>query len=326
MQAIDVSVIIPTYNRLSMLKEALESVFSQDFQGAVEVIVVDDNSQDGTPEFIQQQYPDVHLIRLEQNLGAYGARNRAILISQGQYIAFLDSDDLWQPNYLKTQIDALAGKEKCFCISAVVDWRVAEDQRRILLPNPNLEKYSSPLHHLLAEGSFICTPSAVVFPRQVFTEIGLFDAAYRVSGDNDLYIRCLLQGYQPICTELPTVMRRIHDQGQATNWSNLSIRKQGRLRQIAKYYPLAKTSFDLPSINLIRAELHALYASRYYLRQRNFLDWLDSSLRSVYHAPRYGLSNMKKDIRFYINHYLLRNFQTRVKKKFFNLFKITHHA
>lgn len=321
MQTADVSVIIPTYNRVSMLEEALNSVLSQDFDGVIDVIVVDDNSQDGTSEFVKRRYPQIRLISLKQNVGAYVARNQAIQASQSQYIAFLDSDDLWEPNYLSMQIAALTDQQRGFAVSAVIDWRTIENQKWIVLPKPNLEKYNSPLHHLLAEGSFICTPSAVVFPRKVFDEVGLFDGTYRVSGDNDFYIRCLLNDYQPIYTEQPIVIRRIHDQGQATNWSNLNIRKTCRLKQINKYYALATMRDELPSIQVIRSQVHALYASRYYLRQRNLSAWLGSSLRSVYNDPGYGLLNMWQDTKHYVNHYILRDFQARVKKKLFNLFR-----
>ena len=93
-----------------MLEEALASVFKQEFDGTVEVIVVDNNSQDSTPEVVGQKYPDVHLISLKKNVGAYVSRNRALLEAKGKYIAFLDSDDIWKTNYLKTQIAALQGK------------------------------------------------------------------------------------------------------------------------------------------------------------------------------------------------------------------------
>lgn len=326
MPTADVTVIIPTYNRLSMLLEALESVFVQDFDGAVDVIVVDDNSQDGTSEFVKERYPDVHLISFKQNSGAYVARNQAILASNSQYIAFLDSDDLWHPTYLKTQIAALAGQEKCFCASAVVDWQTVENQKSIVLPEPNLEKYSSPLHHLLAEGSFVCTPSAVVFPRRVFNEVGLFDPNYRISGDNDLYIRCLLQGYRLICTESPIVTRRRHDQGQATDWSNLRIRKRNRLRQVEHHHHLAKQCFILPPIHVVRAQVHGFYASHYYIRQRKILSWLNSSLCAVCNSPECGLPNLWRDVHFCVNHFILRDLQPRLKRKFFDLFGIVHSA
>jgi hypothetical protein len=165
-----------------------------------------------------------------------------------------------------------------------------------------------------------------VFPRQLFDEIGLFDASYRVSGDNDLYIRCLLNDYQLICNSIPAVIRRIHDQGQATNWNNLGIRKQCRLKQINKYHHQAARCSQLPPMRFVRAQVHALYASRYYLRQRNFLAWLDSSLRAVYNAPVYGFSCMQQDIDYYIHHYILQNFRSRVKRKIFSWFKFMRNA
>lgn len=326
MPTADVSVIIPTYNRVSMLLEALDSVFSQDYNGVVDVIVVDDNSQDGTSEIVKERYPAVHLISLQQNVGAYAARNQAILASSGQYVAFLDSDDLWEPDYLRTQLVALAGQERCFCASAVIDWQTVQNQKTIVFPEPNLEKYSSPLHHLLAEGSFICTPSAVVFPRRIFAEVGLFDQAYRISGDNDFYIRSLLKGYQLICTEQPIVTRRRHDRGQATDWSNLKTRKRIRLKQVEQHYHLAEQCFSLPPAHVVRAQVHGLYASRYYVRQRKILPWFNSSLCAVYNAPKYGLSNLWQDIRFYISHFILRDFQSRLKRKVFGLFGVVRSA
>src|SRR5687768_2408040 len=99
----DVSIIIPTYNRLSMLEEALGSVLSQEFDGSVEIIVVDDHSQDGTSDKIRQEYGAVHVIQLEENIGNYAARNLGLTRARGKYVAFLDDDDLWEPTYLRTQ-------------------------------------------------------------------------------------------------------------------------------------------------------------------------------------------------------------------------------
>jgi acetyltransferase-like isoleucine patch superfamily enzyme/GT2 family glycosyltransferase len=277
-----------------MLEEALASVISQDFAGVVEIIVVDDNSQDGTSEIVKR-YTNVHLISLKQNVGVYAARNRALLVAKGKYIAFLDSDDLWETNYLKTQIAALAGKERCFCASALVAWDTVTDQKKIRLQKPNLVKFTSLIHQLLCEGSFIITLSSVVFPQQVFDEIGLFDETYRVGGDNDLYTRCLLAGYQLIFTELPLVIYRKHDKGKLTDPKNLELRKKGRIERLNKY-PLIEKCVGKGSRRRIRAEIHASFASQYF-KTKHFLRWLISSLESAYNAsPVYALSNMKNDI------------------------------
>jgi glycosyltransferase involved in cell wall biosynthesis len=279
-----------------MLEEAVASVFSQDFDGVIEIIVVDDNSQDGTPEIVRQKYPSVHLISLKQNVGAYVTRNRALLEAKGKYIAFLDSDDLWETNYLKTQIAALEGKERCFCVSNLVVWDTAKDQKWISVQKPDLKKYTSPIHHLLV-GSFIYSPSSVVIPRQAFDEVGLFDETIRVGGDSDLYARCIVSAYNPIFTELPVAIRRKHGKGHLTDAKNLEIRKKGRFLRIDKLYPLIEGRFDIAPIRRIYAEIHADFA-RQYFKNNYFLHWLTSSIASAQNAsPRYALFNMISDIK-----------------------------
>jgi glycosyltransferase involved in cell wall biosynthesis len=293
----DVSVIIPTYNRISMLEEALVSVLYQDFDGVVEIIVVDDNSSDGTSEIVSQKYPNIRLISLKHNVGAYVARNLALKEARGKYIAFLDSDDLWETNHLKTQLAALEDNERCFCVSGLVIWNTVKDRKNTILQKPNLKRYTSPLHQLLVNFSFIHTPSSVVFPRQIFSEVGLFDETYRISGDNDFYIRCLLADYNPIFTELPTAIFRVHDRGRMTNIKNLEIRIKIKLARAEQFYPLVEKCTDIVPIEQIYAEIYANYASSYF-RHKNFQQWLSLSIESARHANFfYALSSMIYDIR-----------------------------
>lgn len=99
-----ISVVIPTYNRLSYLREALQSVFTQT-RPADEIIVVDDGSSDGTAEALADFVSTVPLrIISQQNAGQAAARNRGILAAQGTWVAFLDSDDLWMPRKLEEQM------------------------------------------------------------------------------------------------------------------------------------------------------------------------------------------------------------------------------
>lgn len=291
----DVTVVIPTHNRILMLEEALASVFSQEFDGVIEIIVVDDNSQDGTSTIISQKYPDVHLISLKQNVGAYAARNRAITEAKGKYIAFLDSDDLWESKYLKTQIAGLSGRECCFCISDIIIWNTAKNQKQVWSQKPNLEKYTSLLHHLLV-GSFIYTPSSVVIPRQAFAEVGLFDETIRVGEDAALYERCIGFGYSPIFTDLPVAIKRKHGREHLTNASNLKVRKKQRLLRVNKIYPLLAENYNLVPLQRICAEIHTEFASHYF-GNKFFLHWLASSLASVRYASMgYALFNMKRNV------------------------------
>jgi len=98
-----VSVIIPTYNRLPMLKEAVDSVLAQDFED-MELTVVDDGSTDGTAEEIKRYGGRVKLLQHSVNKGVSAARNKGILHAKGKYIAFLDSDDLWVKGKMKIQM------------------------------------------------------------------------------------------------------------------------------------------------------------------------------------------------------------------------------
>lgn len=101
-----ISIIIPTYNRKSHLGRALESVWGQT-ESSYEVIVIDDGSTDGTTEWLHSSHPQVRVIQLSDNQGAAAARNVGIRQAKGQWIAFLDSDDQWLPDYLEAQTQAL---------------------------------------------------------------------------------------------------------------------------------------------------------------------------------------------------------------------------
>jgi len=104
-----VSVIIPTYNSAKYIEEALESVFKQTLQD-FEIIVVDDGSTDGTGEILKD-YSDRIKYIFQKNSGPASARNKGIKIARGEYIAFLDADDLWMPTKLEKQV-AMFDKNK----------------------------------------------------------------------------------------------------------------------------------------------------------------------------------------------------------------------
>ncbi len=279
-----------------MLEEALASVLSQTFDGAVEIIVVDDNSQDRTSEIINRNYPNIRLISLKQNIGAYGARNQALIEAKGKYIAFLDSDDLWEKNYLKTQINALKDKDMCFCVSDIVVWNMEKKQKQILSQRPNLDKYTSLIHHLLVS-SFIHSPSSVVIPRKAFDEVSLFNETIRIGEDAALYERCVVFGYDLIYTGLPVAIKRTHSSDQLTSPKNLEIRKKNRLARVKKLYPLIEKRFDIVPIRCIYAEINADFASQYF-NNKYLFHWLGSSLSSARNSSLpYSLSNMINDIK-----------------------------
>jgi glycosyltransferase involved in cell wall biosynthesis len=102
-----VSIVVPTFNRASLVSETLDSVYAQTFKD-FEVIVVDDGSTDETVKIISTNYPDAHIIQQEHRGGGGAeARSTGIHAARGQYIAFLDSDDIWFPQKLEYQLSRL---------------------------------------------------------------------------------------------------------------------------------------------------------------------------------------------------------------------------
>jgi glycosyltransferase involved in cell wall biosynthesis len=98
------SVVIPTWNRAPLVREAISSALNQR-PGDVEVIVVDDASSDNTVELIQETYGDcVRVLRLTKRVGAGAARNAGVAIARGEFVGFLDSDDVWLPGKLDAEL------------------------------------------------------------------------------------------------------------------------------------------------------------------------------------------------------------------------------
>ena len=101
--------VIPTYNRRDCLGRAIDSVLRQDC-GPVELIVVDDASQDGTAKWVAAAYPHIKLIRNPINRGVSASRNAGLAAGGGQFIAFLDDDDWWDEFFLRRHLDLLASR------------------------------------------------------------------------------------------------------------------------------------------------------------------------------------------------------------------------
>ena len=109
----DISVIVPVYNRRELISRALDSVVRQLAQ-PTEIIVIDDGSTDGTAELINRHYPQVKL-RQQPNLGVSAARNHGIRLARSSWIAFLDSDDEWIENKLQRQVTMLERNPEELC-------------------------------------------------------------------------------------------------------------------------------------------------------------------------------------------------------------------
>lgn len=132
-----VSVIMPSYNAAKYVERALNSVFEQTYQ-KVEIVIVDDHSSDGTPELIQKYadiHPEIRYVPLEKNMGAGYARNKALELARGQYVAFLDCDDEWMPDKLERQLKCMKENNTSFGYAAIEmideDGKVIKGKRKV---------------------------------------------------------------------------------------------------------------------------------------------------------------------------------------------------
>ena len=101
-----VSVIIPTYNAMTYLPETVESVLRQTYSN-FELLIIDDGSSDQTVQWVSQLVDSRVRLISQENQGASVARNTGIAHAQGEYVAFLDADDLWEPTKLEQQVRCL---------------------------------------------------------------------------------------------------------------------------------------------------------------------------------------------------------------------------
>jgi glycosyltransferase involved in cell wall biosynthesis len=185
-----VSVIIPTYNRASVLGRAIDSVLNQELP-AMEIIIIDDGSSDDSRSLIAEKYSHCHYFR-QENQGISCARNSGIKLAKGQWIAFLDSDDEWLPAKLANQIGALRKNQQyriCHCNEIWV-----RNGRRV---NPG-RKHEKSGGQIFAKCLPLCviSPSSVLIHRTIFSHYGIFDQSLPVCEDYDMWLR--ICAYQPV--------------------------------------------------------------------------------------------------------------------------------
>jgi teichuronic acid biosynthesis glycosyltransferase TuaG len=132
-----VSVIIPVYNVEKYIDKTLQSVFAQTYK-KIEIVLVDDRSSDRSAEIInkyQKKHPEIIYYLQPNNMGAGYARNKALELAKGQYVAFLDADDVWKPEKIEKQLKLLKKKRGSFCFTAIEmidgDDRVIKGKRKV---------------------------------------------------------------------------------------------------------------------------------------------------------------------------------------------------
>lgn len=146
-----VSIITPTYNASKYITEAIYSVRSQTYQNW-EMIIVDDGSTDQTVELIRQEMqedPRIRLWQMESNGGPAEARNKAISLSKGNYLAFLDSDDMWLPQKLERQLEFMEKNNIAFSFTNYKIMNEEGDISNVIFHVPKKLDYKSLLKNTM---------------------------------------------------------------------------------------------------------------------------------------------------------------------------------
>jgi glycosyltransferase involved in cell wall biosynthesis len=197
-----ISVIVPAYNSERYLGEALQSVLSQT-RRPFEVIVVDDGSSDGTPSVASSFGDDVHYVR-QPNGGIGAARNHGVDLAAGDYIAFLDADDVWEPDKLERQLAALEEEPQPDLVFGLVRQFVSPE-----LPAEAKARLRCPDHS--QPGYFA---GAMLVSRAIFERVGPFATDLHVGEFIDWMARARELGWREEMLDAIVLRRRLHDTNQ----------------------------------------------------------------------------------------------------------------
>ena len=196
-----VTVIIPTYNRAGLVQEALASVKAQTFRD-FEIVVVDDGGTDGTFEALAAD-PDFRVLRHPCRRGVAAARNTGVAAARGEWLAFLDSDDLWRPDKLARQMAFLESRPRMRLCQTDEIWV----RRGVRVNKPAAHRKVAGQIFLPSLARCMVSPSAAMLHRRLFEDHGAFDVTLPAAEDYDLWLR-LTWRFEVGLVDQPLVVKR----------------------------------------------------------------------------------------------------------------------
>ena len=205
-----VSVVIPVFNGERFLREAVQSVFDQDY-APLEIIIVDDGSTDGTAT-VAKSLPETVRYLHQTNRGPAAARNRGIEHARGDLIAFTDADDLWPAHKLELQLPYLNS-------DARIDIVLGRIQQVLLSETVAGQTQSQEL----ADPAFSVNLGSAVIRKSLFERVGLFDETMRYSEDFDWFMRAREGGAAIVTIDEVALLYRQHEQNMTRGKSTSEL-------------------------------------------------------------------------------------------------------
>jgi glycosyltransferase involved in cell wall biosynthesis len=231
----DVTVILPAYNAAQYISETIDSVLNQSYQN-FELLVIDDGSTDNTADLVRayvQQDSRVQIIS-QPNQGVSAARNHGIDRAVGEFLAFLDADDLWVPDKLEAHVRHLCSDDRLGMSFARIEYIDSESKRTGQKSNLRL-KNIQPQHFY--QDNLACTPSNVVIRRVVLQEIGGFDSDLSGLADIDLFLRVSCSGWTVEGLDEVLVYYRFHPNGMSSQLKRMEDEWHRFNAKVAIYNP-----------------------------------------------------------------------------------------
>ena len=252
-----VSIIIPTFNRADFVAEAVLSVLTQ---GGVdlEVLVVDDGSTDQTESILLAQVTDTRVRYIAQsNLGRSAARNHGISVARGEFVGFLDSDDLYLPNCLQNHLNVF---RDCPQTGLTVGGYAYLDEAGGV--QGERQPWSECADLSLVGWLFNCLamPGSILVRRQWLEHVGGFDRQCEIAEDWDLFLRLAQAGCEMRWVKTSVCQYRQHS---GNSFRTLTLHHQGSLQALRKLFD--STNLDSPvreNSTQAVAQAHALFARR----------------------------------------------------------------
>ena len=224
-----VSVIIPTYNRAAWVGEAVASVLGQTYRD-FELLVVDDGSTDATLEALAPFFPQIKLLRRRERRGVSAARNLGAQAARGEWLAFLDSDDLWLPEKLARQTAFLeASPDLLLCQTEEVWMRHG---KRVNPPQTHVKEGGDIFLRSLER--CLVSPSAVMVKRRLLLEMGGFDETLPAGEDYDLWLRLCWRYPVGLLPEPLVIKRGGHADQLSRQWGLDRYRIQALVKLVAE--------------------------------------------------------------------------------------------
>jgi glycosyltransferase involved in cell wall biosynthesis len=281
-----VTVVIPAFNGERYIVAAIESVLAQTWP-ALECIVVDDGSTDSTSAEVSRFGERVRLIR-QTNCGVTRARNRGVALARGEFVAFLDQDDLWFPDKLERQMAALERSGATMVLCGVE--LIGSDGQQI--GRLRLRAISDLLEGLLTfDGTeAVSCGSTGLLSREGFMQIGRFDETLGSSADLDLLLRVLLHGRLAYVEE-DLVRYRVH--GENTSRDIAAIERDMSV-------VLAKAFADPEMPASLRARRDHAYARMYRMVSGSYRDYgkhrdaVRTALLALRYEPSLAIQEMRR--------------------------------